>query len=94
MDSRDVKKIQYEKNKKRLEMYKKLSKKCFSRIEHSVVNNQSFCMYQIVAFQFGYPLYNMTQYITYLMKILNHKGFFVKFVKPNIIFISWGFSGS
>ena len=28
----------------------------------------------------------MTQYITYLIKILSHKGFFVKFIKPNLNF--------
>jgi hypothetical protein len=91
MDRSDIQKIQDAKNKKRLLLYKKLSSKCFKKIETAVLRDKSFYMYQVEAFQIGYPLYNITQYVTYLIKILKHKGFFVKFLQPNIVFISWGF---
>ena len=94
MDIKDVNNIQHEKNKQRLALYKKLSKKCFRRIENCVVSGEAFCLYQIEAFHLGFPLYNMTQFITYLIKILNHKGFTTKYIQPNIVFISWGFGGS
>ncbi len=92
MNTEDVHNIQHEKNKQRLVIYKQLSQKCFKKIEQCVQNGVPHCMYQIPAFQIGFPLYNMTQYITYLMKVLQHKGFLVKFIKPNLLFISWGFN--
>ena len=94
MDTNKVYRIQHEKNKQRLLLYKKLSKKCFNKIEKCVISGEAFCLYQADAFNVGFPIYNMTQFITYLIKILNHKGFVTKYIQPNIVFISWGFGGS
>lgn len=91
MDVGEVYNVQNESNKKRLAMYKNLSKSCFNKIAKSVRDGHPYCVYNVPAIQIGYPLYNMTQYITYLIKLLKLKSYMVKFIPPNTLFISWGF---
>lgn len=51
--------------------------------------NEKFVWFQIPEYIFGEPLYDKGDCIGYIVQKLNENGFFVKYLHPNTLFISW-----
>lgn len=51
--------------------------------------NNNMCWYVFPEIILGIPLYNINECITYCLEKLNDNGFIVKYIHPNLMFISW-----
>jgi hypothetical protein len=56
-----------------------------SRMKH----DDKYIWYNIPSFIFGEPLYDQTDCIAYVVVKLAENGFFVKYINPGTLFISW-----
>ena len=59
--------------------------KTTSRLKH----REQFCFYVVPEFILGVAKYNLQDCTNYVIEKLMENGFFVKFTKPNLLFISW-----
>lgn len=85
----DLQKDQANKDKSRNSIYHLITKKCFTKIKETHNNNNTFCFFNLPEYIPGYPLYNMTECILYILKKLKEKGFSCRYVDSYIIYISW-----
>lgn len=77
------------KNNKKM-IYENLYKQCCQKIRY--MNEQwhkTSCNFIVPSIQMGMPIYKMDTCIVFIMYQLKQKGFFVQFVYPNILNISW-----
>jgi hypothetical protein len=85
----DIHKKQKEKESMRLKIYSYITGKCFKRIKEVADNEQTYTFYQLPEYIPGYPLYNMTECVMYVLEILHEKGFHARYVDHFILYISW-----
>ncbi len=85
----DIFKTQKDKEKQRLRIYESILSKCFKKIKESSIHEEFFCLFPLPEYLPGYPLYNMTQCVTFILNSLKDKGFHARYVDPFLIFISW-----
>ena len=87
----DLNKINEERNKRRLEIYDNVLKKCHERIKTVAFSPRggTFCFYIVPTFIFGIPIYDMNTCIVYMVKNLVKNGFEVNYTHPNLLYISW-----
>ena len=85
----------YEKNQKRdlkqLSIFNKILNRIHRRITITGRNKHTdkYIWFAIPEFIFGEPVYDKTECIAYVVAKLEDNGFFIKFVYPNTLFISW-----
>lgn len=75
---------------KKIKTYQNVLEKCYERIK--TVNSKSndcYCLYICPTVIFGFPLYNITKCIIYIMDDLIKNGFKVSYTHPNLLYISW-----
>jgi len=85
----------YETKKKidlnRLEIYNKLLSKIHSKIK--IVSRQreqtNFCSYLMPEILIGYPNYNFSECLNYVIDKLESDNFLCKYIHPNLLMISW-----
>ena len=82
-------KTQKDREKKKLNIYKKIYKRIENKIIQSSNMNLYECWYEIPEFLFNIPLYNLENCKLYLERKLNEDGFSINFTGVNIIVISW-----
>jgi len=80
---------QFNNQQKKLDVYNKILKKVYNKIEIINKRKKTELLYEIPNYIFGYPLYDNRTCIVFIISSLRKKGFFVKFNYPNILFISW-----
>ena len=87
----ELNKINEDRNKRRLEIYDKVLKKCHKRIKTIAYSPRggTFCFYIVPTFIFGIPIYDMNTCIVYMVKHLVKNGFEVNYTHPNLLYISW-----
>jgi hypothetical protein len=85
----EIQKKQFEKDKMRTKIYEKISEKCFNKIKETSNNEVNYCFFQIPEYIPGYPIFNMTDCVMYLLEILYKKGFKAKYCDKYLIYISW-----
>ena len=85
----DLHKKAKEKELSRNKIYFKISKKCFDKIKDSSENDQTYCFFKVPEYIPGFPLFNMTQCVLYLLNLLKEKGFHSRYVDGYVIYISW-----
>ena len=85
----DLQKDQASKDKSRNNIYHFITKKCFAKIKETHNNNITYCFFNLPEYIPGYPLYNMTECVLYILKKLKEKGFSCRYVDSFIIYISW-----
>ena len=85
----DLQKKAKEKEQNRNKIYFIISKKCFDKIKETSSNEETFCLFKIPEYIPGYPLFNMTECVLYLLNILKEKGFICRYVDNYIIYITW-----
>ena len=87
----ELNKINEDRDKRRLETYDKILKKCHERIKtvaHSPKGG-TFCFYVVPAYVFGVPIYDVNTCIVYMVQHLIKNGFQVVYTHPNLLYISW-----
>ena len=86
----------YERNHRRdlnqLSIFNKILNRIHNRIKvtaASKFNDEKHVWYQVPAFIFGEPVYDQTTCIGYVVTKLEENGFFIKYVHPGTLFVSW-----
>ena len=85
----------YEKNQKRdlkqLSIFNKILNRVHKRITLTSRNkqNEKHIWFTIPEYIFGEPVYDNAECIAYLVSNLETNGFFIKYVHPNTMFVSW-----
>jgi hypothetical protein len=85
----DIQKKAKEKEQNRNRIYYKISKKCFEKIKEMSSNDESYCFFKIPEYIPGYPLFNMTECVLYLLNLLKEKGFNSRYIDGYMLYISW-----
>ena len=86
----DIRKKQYEKDKRRLEIYSKILHKCYYKINSTSDNEYEHCFFRVPEYVMGSPIYNLTKCVIFLLQKLRENGFKCKYCHPFMIYISWG----
>jgi len=75
----------------RLQIYSKLLDKIHKKIKIASKqrNNNQFCSFVMPEVLLGYPNYNFTECLTYILDRLDKDGFSTRYIHPNLIFIAW-----
>lgn len=85
----------YDKNLKRdlkqLSVFNKILGRIHKRITLTAKNkrNDKYIWFLIPEFIFGEPTYDQTDCIAYIVNKISENGFYVKYIHPNTLFISW-----
>ena len=85
----------YEHKKKndlnRLDIYNKLLIKIHSKIKIAsrIRNSDNFCSYIMPEVLIGYPNYNLSDCLVFIIDRLQTDGFLTRYIHPNLLFISW-----
>jgi hypothetical protein len=85
----------YEHKKKndlnRLDIYNKLLIKIHSKIKIAsrLRNSENFCSYVMPEVLIGYPNYNLSDCLVFIIDRLQKDGFLTRYIHPNLLFISW-----
>jgi hypothetical protein len=85
----DIKKEYLAKEKRRLDVYKKITSSCFKKIKLAVENEEIYCFYSIPEYIPGIPLFNMTDCVMFMLNELKDKGFNSRYVHPFMVYITW-----
>jgi uncharacterized protein YcgL (UPF0745 family) len=86
---KDLHRMQNKKDKKRQEIFEKILKKIYIRIQQHAKREDTGCFYSVPEFQMGVPLYDLRLCIDYIKSSLERQGFYIKFTPPNLLYISW-----
>ena len=75
----------------RLNIYNKLLSKIHTKIKVASRqrNNNNFCWYIMPEILIGYPNYDISECLLYIMNRLETNGFLVRYINPNLLFITW-----
>jgi hypothetical protein len=87
--AKDLLKIQKEREKKKIKLYKKVHLKVEKKIVLSSNTNYYECWYSVPEFIMGMPLYKLSYCIKYIVNRLEKDGFKVQVFEPNLLYISW-----
>lgn len=85
----------YEKKKnrdlKQISIFNKILNRIHKRITITgrTKRNEKYIWFLIPEYIFGEPLYDKGECIGYIVQKLNENGFFIKYIHPNTLFISW-----
>ena len=85
----------YEKDQRRdlkqLSIFNKILNRVHRRITITsrTKRNEKFIWFTIPEFIFGEPMYNKTDCIAYVVTKIEENGFFIRFIYPNTLFITW-----
>jgi hypothetical protein len=98
-DNDNVRKVNiddlYEKKKKQdmkqLSIFNKILNRINKRIEITgrTKRNERFIWFVVPEFIFGESVYNQSDCIAYVVTKLTENGFFVKYLHPNTLYVSW-----
>jgi hypothetical protein len=75
----------------RLTIYSKLLNKIHNKIKIASKqrNNNQFCSFVMPEVLLGYPNYNFSECLTFILDRLENDGFNTRYIHPNLIFIAW-----
>jgi len=85
----------YEKKQKRDQRQVSVFNKILNRIHKRITttsrmkHDDKYIWYAVPSFIFGEPLYDQTDCIAFVVVKLAENGFFVKYINPGTLFISW-----
>lgn len=81
--------IRDQKELNKMEIYKKVLRKCHHRIITCSTKGDTFCFYIIPEYIYGIPKYNTLNCAQYIVNKLKKNKFRVAYTYPNLIYISW-----
>lgn len=79
-------------NEKKLQQtrsFEKVLQKSHSKIKLAAKNNHYECFYEVPEVIVGVPLYNITDCIQYVIQNLKDNGFYIYYIYPKNLYISW-----
>lgn len=85
----DLLKIQEEKKKKEIQLYKNILNDVENQIQIYATYNKIALIYKIPCLIFGYPSIDIPKTMEYIIGSLNHKGFIAIQLSPDSLYISW-----
>ena len=76
---------------KQLELFNKLLNRVHVKIKTTSrqKTNERFCWFLVPETILGVPKYDQPECIAYLMSKLKDNGFMIRYIDPNVLFISW-----
>lgn len=80
-----------ERRLKKNECFDKVLDLCHKKIILQTNHSKLNCFYEVPLYVFGFPIYDLTQCIEYLISTLETEGFLVKYFFPKYLYISWDF---
>lgn len=72
--------------------FDKILARCYRQIEVAFRNIESYCIFPVPEFILGIGTYNVIYCSVYIIKNLKQNGYKVKFIDPNILFITWPYT--
>ena len=85
----DIQNRQYNKDRYRMQIYKRLLERCYIKIKSASDNEEKFCLYRVPEYVFGEPIFKLPECIIFIITNLKNSGFVIKYYKPNVIYITW-----
>lgn len=85
----EIRRIQMKKQERQNECFNIILDQCLKKIDRTVVIHQTYCIFEVPEFIFGYGLYDINHCIVYLMRHLKQKGFNVHYLFPKYIRVDW-----
>jgi hypothetical protein len=85
----DIETFHKEKIKKWIKVYEKVLGNCYRKIREHAMRDQKYCFFPVPEYIAGFPLFNITHCVCFIIKKLNQAGFQTKFIPSNIIYIHW-----
>ena len=85
----EIHKKQKEKENNRIKIYTLIGSRCFKKIKDTSNTEDTFCFFYIPEYIPGFPIYNLTECVMYLLNILHEKGFKARYCDNCTIYISW-----
>ena len=85
----------YEKKQKRDQRQLSVFNKILNRIHKRITTtsqmkrDDKYIWYNVTGFIFGEPIYDQTDCIAYVVAKLADEGFYIKYINPGTLFISW-----
>jgi len=72
-------------------LFNKLLVKIHARIKTASRqrNSDNFCSYVMPEVLVGYPNYNLSECLVFIVDSLENNGFLTRYIHPNLLFISW-----
>jgi hypothetical protein len=89
MNVNDIQQRQYNKDRYRMQVYKRLLERCYIKIKSASNNEEKFCLYRVPEYVFGEPIFKLPECILFIITNLKNSGFIIKYYKPNVIYITW-----
>jgi hypothetical protein len=90
LNVRDLNLASVKKQQKRKESFEKVLQNCYSKIQGFADKEQAFCFYEVPEFMMGYPLYNISECVTFITEMLTKNGFQIQYYFPKVLYIAWG----
>ncbi len=91
LDLQELRKRNDEKEKRRLEVYDSVLKKCHTQILRSNESNRDNTFFQVPRFQLGKPpISNYKACLAYIIYNLKSNGLSVNYFHPDTLWITWG----
>ena len=85
----DIHKKQKDRERNRMKIYSLIGSRCFKKVKDTAETEDTFCLYYIPEYIPGYPIYNLTECVMYLLNVLQEKGFKARYCEHCTIYISW-----
>lgn len=84
--------LKQKKDLNRMKIYNKLIDKIHNKIKYTskLLKNEEFCSFIMPEVLLGYPNYNFKECLYFILDNLKDDGFNVRYIHPNLLFISWG----
>jgi hypothetical protein len=75
----------------KLELYNKLLLKIHTKIKTASRqrNSDNFCSFVMPEILIGFPNYNLSECLVFIVDSLETNGFLTRYIHPNLLFISW-----
>ncbi len=80
-----------EKNQRKAECYEKVLEICHRKITMATNHKQLRTLFEVPEYVYGFPIFDINDCITFLLKNLKSNGFLVKYYFPKVLYISWDF---
>lgn len=88
----DLYEKQQRRDLKQLSIFNKILNRIHKRIQHTArnkFNRDDFIWFAVPEYLVGEPIYDKGECIGYLVSQLDKNGFYVKYMHPNTLFVSW-----
>jgi len=89
LNANDLKPISQDKHKNNRILYKSLLEDCEKRIKHFNSLGLNEGIIKIPYMKLGYPLFNMTHAIMYIIRKLTKQSFKIGYIYENTMHVSW-----